>query len=90
MLGEPINFGKIENPNYDEIGAAHGKYMEKLQVLFDQYKHLYLDSETVLEICWNKKFYRIFLLSIGSISVERVENITIPGKLFFAIQVTNE
>jgi len=51
VLGEPINFGKIENPNYDEIGAAHAKYMENLQDLFERYKHLYLDSETVLEIC---------------------------------------
>ena len=52
VLGEPINFGKIENPNYDEIGAAHAKYMENLEELFERYKHLYLDSETVLEICW--------------------------------------
>ena len=50
VLGEPINFGKIENPNYDEIGAAHALYIERLVQLFEKYKHLYLSSDTVLII----------------------------------------
>ena len=50
VLGEPLNFGRIENPNYDEIGAAHRVYCDKLIELFDAYKHLYLDAGTELEI----------------------------------------
>ena len=50
VLGEPLNFGRIDNPNYDEIGAAHQLYTDALIELFDEYKHLYLDAETKLII----------------------------------------
>ena len=50
VVGEPINFGKISNPNYEEIGKCHSIYIEKLKILFDKYKSKYLSADATLII----------------------------------------
>ena len=50
VIGEPLFFGKIENPNFSEIGKCQEMYIAALESLFDKYKSKYLSKETTLII----------------------------------------
>eukprot|EP01061_Rhynchopus_euleeides_P013427 TRINITY_DN23447_c1_g2_i1.p2 TRINITY_DN23447_c1_g2~~TRINITY_DN23447_c1_g2_i1.p2 ORF type:complete len:516 (+),score=228.06 TRINITY_DN23447_c1_g2_i1:60-1607(+) len=41
VIGEPVSFGKKENPTNEEVEAAHAKYIEVLRDLFNRYRNIY-------------------------------------------------
>ena len=48
VVGKPLNFGKIENPNHEEISRFHELYIEELCSLFEKYKGWF-----ILRFCRN-------------------------------------
>jgi len=50
VVGKPLNFGKIENPNHEEISRFHELYIEELRSLFEKYKGRYASSSMELII----------------------------------------
>lgn len=50
VVGKPLQFDKIENPNHDEVAKSHDIYIKELTLLFDKYKGQYMTPNTQLII----------------------------------------
>ena len=50
IIGKPINIEQINNPSLEQILQVHSIYIERLQGLYDKYKHLYPQRKNDLNI----------------------------------------
>jgi hypothetical protein len=50
VVGKPLIFSQISNPNHEEIQIAHKIYIDELVKLFNKYKNQYMTPETKLFI----------------------------------------
>ena len=69
VIGKPIKVNKIDNPTLNDILQLHNVYINRLQILYDDYKHLYPQRKDDLKLIdkieerdlkkWKKRFANI-------------------------------